>query len=157
MIAIHETLDHLDRRLIAELQRDCSQSVEALGEKIGLSRNACWRRFRRLEEEGVLTARVALADPEALGLHLTAFIAVRAGRHSEDWLKSFHAAVRDLPEITGVYRTTGDLDYLIRAELADMKAYDALYQRLIAKVDLADVSASFVMEKIKETTALPVE
>ncbi len=157
MIAIHETLDHLDRRLIAELQRDCSQSVEALGEKIGLSRNACWRRVRRLEEEGVLTARVALADPEALGLHLTAFIAVRAGRHSEDWLKSFHAAVRDLPEITGVYRTTGDLDYLIRAELADMKAYDALYQRLIAKVDLADVSASFVMEKIKETTALPVE
>ena len=70
------------------------------------------RRVRRLEEEGVLTARVALADREALGLHLTAFIAVRAGRHSEDWLKSFHAAVRDLPEITGVYRTTGDLDFV---------------------------------------------
>lgn len=157
MIDDRETLDRFDRRLIAELQRDCGQSVEALGDKIGLSRNACWRRIKRLEEDGVLTARVALADPEALGLNLTAFIAVRAGRHSDDWLKTFHAAVRDLPEITGVYRTTGDLDYLIRAELEDMKAYDALYQRLIAKIDLADVSASFVMEKIKETTALPVD
>ncbi len=157
MINASETFDRLDRRLIAELQRDCGQSIEALGDKIGLSRNACWRRIRRLEEDGVITARVALADPEALGLALTAFIAVRAGRHSDDWLKKFHAAVRDLPEITGVYRTTGEVDYLIRAELADMKSYDALYQRLIAKIDLADVSASFVMEKIKETTALPVE
>jgi len=157
MSEIHETLDQLDRRLIVELQRDCGQSVESLGEKIGLSRNACWRRIKRLEEDGVITARVALIDPEALGLTLTAFIAVRAARHSEDWLKSFHAAVRSLPEITGVYRTTGEIDYLLRAELADMKAHDALYKRLIAKVELADISASFVMEKIKETTALPVD
>lgn len=151
-----ETLDHIDRRLIDELQRDCAQSIESLGEKIGLSRNACWRRIKRLEVDGVLTARVALADPDALGLTLTAFISVRVGSHSDDWVKRFHAAVRGLPEITGVYRTTGELDYLIRAELPDMKAYDAFYQRLIAKVDLADISSSFVMEKIKETTALPV-
>ncbi len=151
-----EKFDLINRRLIVELQRDCAQSIEALGEKVGVSRNACWRRIKRLEEDGVLTARVALIDSEALGLTLTAFISVRADRHSDDWLKKFHAAMRDLPEITGVYRTTGELDYLIRAELADMKAYDALYQRLIAKVDLADVSGSFVMEKIKETTALPV-
>jgi len=157
MIALHETLDQLDRRLIAELQRDCGQSVEALGEKIGLSRNACWRRIKRLEETGVITARVALVDPDALGLTLTAFIAVRASRHSEDWLKSFKDAVQSIPEITGVYRTTGEIDYLLRAELADMKAHDALYKRLIAKVEMADISASFVMEKIKETTALPVD
>ena len=96
-------------------------------------------------------------NPEALGLTLTAFIAVRAARHSEDWLKSFKAAVQNIPEITGVYRTTGETDYLLRAELADMKAHDALYKRLIEKVELADISASFVMEKIKETTALPVD
>lgn len=157
MASKYETLDQLDRRLIAELQRDCGQSVEALGEKIGLSRNACWRRIKRLEEDGILTARVALMDPEALGLTLTAFIAVRAPRHSEEWLKSFKSAVQSIPEITGVYRTTGETDYLLRAELADMKAHDALYKRLIAKVELADISASFVMEKIKETTALPVD
>lgn len=84
------------------------------------------------------------------------FIQVRAGRHAADWLDRFKSATRDLPEILGVYRMTGDLDYLIRARVADMEDYDRLYQRLIAKVDLADVSASFVMEEIKETTALPL-
>jgi len=150
-------LDPIDRRILRELQRDAGVGVEVVGERVGLSRNACWRRIRLMEEAGVIRARVALVDPDALGLSLTVFIAVRTDRHEPDWLEKFTRAVAGMPEIQGVWRTSGDLDYLLKARVADVRAYDRLYQRLIRKVDLTDVSASFVMEEIKETTELPVD
>lgn len=149
-------LDDIDRRLLAELQVDASESLEKLGERVGLSRNACWNRVRRLEEAGVVKARVALVDPGKINLGLSVFIAVRTNEHDPDWLETFARETSAMQEIQGVYRTSGDLDYLIRARVPDMAAYDALYQRLIRKVRLADVSASFVMQEIKETTALPL-
>ncbi len=150
------TIDDLDRKILTELQRDAMQSLEALGERIGLSRNAAWRRIRRLEETGVIRGRVALLDADTLDLGLTVFIQLRTNRHDPDWLEAFARAVRKFPEILGTYRMSGDLDYLIRAKVRDMAAYDRLYQRLIREVDLSDVTASFVMEELKETTALPV-
>lgn len=149
-------IDDFDRRILSALQQDCAQSLETLGERIGLSRNACWRRIKRLEDDGYLRGRVALVDPEKLGLGLQVFISVRTNNHDPDWVDAFAKATRDLPEILGVYRMTGDLDYLIRARVRDIADYDALYQRLIRRVALSDVSASFVMEEIRETTALPV-
>ncbi len=149
-------IDDTDRRILRELQRDASLGVEVVGERVGLSRNACWRRIRRMEEDGVIRARVALVEPAALGLGLTVFIAVRTDRHDPEWLDAFTRAVRDMPEIQGVYRTSGDLDYLLKARVADVQAYDRLYQRLIRRIALTDISASFVMEEIKETTELPV-
>jgi Lrp/AsnC family transcriptional regulator len=151
-----EKLDHLDRRILAILQRDAGLSLEELGDRVGLSRNAVWRRVKALEETGIIRARVALLDPEKLGLGLTVFMMIKAERHTTDWLDNFTRATADMPEILGAYRMTGDLDYLIRARVADVKAYDRLYKDLIARVDLHDVSASFVMEETKETTALPV-
>jgi len=150
-------LDTVDRRILAELQRDGTLSVDDLSERVGLSRNACWRRVRRLEDERVITGRVALVDADRLGLGLSVFILIRTSNHDPDWLKRFRDAATSFPEITGVYRMSGDLDYVLRARVADVKAYDRLYQRLIAKVPLSDVSASFVMEEIKETTVVPVE
>ncbi|MCG6904919.1 MAG: Lrp/AsnC family transcriptional regulator [Rhodobacter sp.] len=149
-------LDALDRKILAELQRDCEISLDALGEKIGLSRNACWRRVKTLKDTGVIRARVALLDPARLGLALTVFIQVRTGNHDPGWLVKFARATRAMPEILGAYRMTGDLDYLIRARVADVADYDRLYQRLIKQVPLSDVSASFVMEEIKDTTELPI-
>ncbi|MCH8952934.1 MAG: Lrp/AsnC family transcriptional regulator [Proteobacteria bacterium] len=150
-------IDQIDRRILHELQGDAGVGVEALGERIGLSRNACWRRIRLMEQAGVIRARVVLVDPAALGLELTVFIALRTDRHEPGWLEKFTRAVADLPEILGAWRTSGDLDYLLMARVADVRAYDRLYQRLIRKVELVDISASFVMEEIKETTALPVD
>jgi Lrp/AsnC family transcriptional regulator len=150
-------IDQIDRKLLRELQRDAGLGVEALGDLVGLSRNACWRRIRLMEEAGVIKARVALVDPDALGLGLTVFIAVRTDRHEPEWLDKFTRAVAGMPEILGVWRTSGDLDYLLKAKVTDVRAYDRLYQRLIRKVELADISASFVMEEIKDTTELPID
>ncbi len=149
-------IDDLDRKILHELQRDAGLGLEDLGTRVGLSRNACWRRIKALEEAGVIRARVTLLDAAKLGLGLSVFIQVRAATHDADWLDLFARATRAMPEIQGVYRMTGDLDYLIRARVADMGDYDRLYQRLVARVPMRDVSASFVMEEIKDTTALPL-
>ncbi|MBV1904180.1 MAG: Lrp/AsnC family transcriptional regulator, partial [Marinosulfonomonas sp.] len=100
--------------------------------------------------------RVAILDADQLDLGLTVFIAVKTDHHDPDWLAGFARTSREIPEILGAYRMTGDMDYLIRARVADVAAYDRLYQRIIQKIELADVSASFVMEEIKDTTALPL-
>ncbi len=150
-------LDDIDRRILAELQADAGRSMEKLGEIAGLSRNACWTRIKRLEEAGIIRARVALVDPERVNLGLSVFIAIRTSDHDPEWLETFAREIAAFPEIQGVYRIAGDLDYLVRARVPDVRAYDALYQRLIRKVRLADVSASFVMQEIKETTALTLD
>ncbi len=151
-----KTLDPMDRKILIALQRNADIALEDLGAMVGLSRNAVWRRVKALEAAQVIRARVALLDPDQLGLGLTVFMMIRTDRHAPDWLTRFAEATRNMPEILGAYRMTGDLDYLIRARVADVKAYDALYQRLVARVELADVSASFVMEEMKETTELPL-
>lgn len=149
-------IDQQDRRLLALLQHDSGLSLEELSAAAGLSRNACWRRVKRLEEDGVVRKRVALLDRDQLGLGLTVFIVVRTTEHSPKWLEQFARAVRAVPEILAVYRMTGDMDYLLQAVVPDVAAYDRLYKRLINKVTLADVSSSFVMEEIKCTTELPL-
>lgn len=148
--------DEIDRKILRLLQKDASQSVDSLAEGVHLSRNACWRRVKRLEADGVIQKRVALIDPNAVGLGLLAFVLIRTNDHSATWLKAFRQAVQTMPEIISAQRMTGDLDYVLRVRVADVGAYDQFYQRLIEKVHIADVSASFVMEDIKETTALPI-
>ncbi|WP_187430642.1 DNA-binding transcriptional activator DecR [Roseobacter fucihabitans] len=150
------TIDDIDRRILALLQQDASQSLDALGAAVHLSRNACWRRIKALETAGVISARVTLLDPDKLGLGLMVFMMIRTNAHAPDWLETFKKATQTMPEILGVYRMTGDLDYLIRARVADMADYDRLYQALIRRVPLSDVSASFVMEQIKDTHVLPL-
>ena len=151
-----KTIDDLDRRILAQLQRDSTLALEELGERVGLSRNACWRRIKALEDNGLIRARVALLDAEALDLGLSVFILVRTSSHDPKWLESFARATRSMPEILGAYRMSGELDYLIRARVRDVAGYDRLYRRLIERVEMSDVSASFVMEEIKEITELPL-
>ena len=150
-------LDDIDRSLLRELQQDASLSADRLSERVHLSRNACWRRVRALEERGVLRARVGLVDPAAAGCPLTVLIFVRVADHGPDWREAFTRTVRAQPQIVGAYRTSGDVDYVLKARVADVDAYDRLYQGLTSEVPLADVSASFVMEEIKDTTAIPLE
>ena len=149
-------MNHIDLKILAEIQPDSTLSLEALSERVGLSRNACWRRLHQLADEGVIAGRPTLLNPDRLNVGLMVFIAIRTSEHSADWLKAFRQAVVNLPEIIGVFRMSGDIDYLLQAVVPDVAAYDGLYQRLISRVKLSDVSSSFVMEKIKMTTVLPL-
>ncbi len=149
-------IDHTDRRILALLQRDAMMSVDRIAEEVSLSRNACWRRVKQMEAAGVIRGRVALVDPVAIGLSLTVMVMIRTNAHEPDWLRRFDKAVRELPQITGAYRMTGELDYVLRVRVADMADYDRFYRALIERVPMSDISASFVMEEIKDTTELPV-
>lgn len=149
-------LDSIDHAILRALQKDASLSMDALSEAVHLSRNAAWRRVKALEAAGVIRGRVALLDAEKLGCGLHVLVMIRTAQHDPDWLAQFGRAVRALPQIVSAYRMTGDLDYVLRVRLRDMAAYDAFYKDLTSRVPVSDISASFVMESIKDTTELPV-
>ena len=149
-------IDEMDRRILRQLQADATPSLDVLAERVGLSRNACWRRIRRLDEAGVIRERVAHLDAGLLGLGLSALVMIRVGTHDTAWLAKFQSVVAAMPEIQGAHRMTGDLDYVLRVRVADVADYDRFYKALISRVQMADISASFVMEDIKDTTALPI-
>lgn len=149
-----ETLDGIDRKILNALQENAALSLDQLGDAIGLSRNACWRRVKMMEASGVISKRVALVDPDKVGLGLMVFMQVRTNSHDPDWQKAFSNATNAISGILSVYRMTGDLDYLIRARVSGMADYDRLYQQLITRLPIADIAASFVMEEIKDSTAL---
>jgi Lrp/AsnC family transcriptional regulator len=149
-------LDEIDLRILDALQKDASQSVSDVARHAGISTSPCWRRIQKLEETGVITRRVALLNRAALNAAVTVFIAVRTNKHSVEWLEAFGRAVRDIPEIVDFYRMSGEIDYLLKACIPDIASYDALYKKLISKVELSDVTSMFAMEEIKYTTAIPL-
>jgi Lrp/AsnC family transcriptional regulator len=149
-------LDTIDVKILDLLQTDASLPIAEIADRVTLSQNACWRRIKQLEDRGVIKKRVALLDPEKLGAGLTVFVAVRAGEHTEKWLETFSAAVRRMPEVIEFYRIAGEIDYLLKLQVADMAAYDRAYKSLIRSARLMDVSASFAMEELKRTTAIPL-
>lgn len=151
-----EKIDETDRLLLRALQSDPGLSLESLAERASVSLNTCWRRVKRLEESGILTRGVALIDPEKAGLGQTVFVAIRTREHSAAWLERFAGAVRSIPEVVEFYRMAGDVDYLLKVQAGSVADYDRVYKTLISKVDLADVSATFAMECLKNTTELPI-
>ena len=149
-------MDRIDRKILAELQEDATLPVAEIAERVGLSTTPCWRRIQNLEKSGVIRRRVALLDAKQLNLGVTVFARIKTQQHSLDWLERFAAAVAGIDEVVEFYRLSGDIDYLLRIVVPDIESYDAVYKRLIAAADLADVSSSFAMEQIKFTTALPL-
>lgn len=153
---MEKSIDDNDVRILNILQVDATRSLESIASEVGLSLNTCWRRVQRLEADGIIERRVALIDNEKVGLPLTVFVAVRTDDHSKDWAERFDKAVKSMPEIVEFYRLAGDVDYILKLVVGSVADYDHAYQRLIAKIKLSDVSASFAMEKMKFTTELPL-
>ena len=151
-----EELDLIDRKIVAELMRDATLPVAQIADRVGLSQTPCWKRIQKLNDTGVLTARVALADPAKLGLGLTVFVGIEAPNHETGWRDDFARAVQALPAVMEVYRMAGEMDYLLRVAVADMAAFDAFYKALTDQVPIKNVTSHFVMERIKYTTAYPV-
>ena len=150
-------MDEVDRKLLALLQQDATVAMAELAEQVGLSATPVWKRIQKLEQAGVILRRVALLDPEQVGVGLIVFVAVEAHEHSPDWLARFAAALSSMPEVMDAYRMAGEVDYMLRVAVTDMTAFDGFYKRLIAAVPLKNVTSRFAMERLKGTTAFPLQ
>jgi Lrp/AsnC family transcriptional regulator len=153
---MYPNIDDIDRAILRLLQQNASLSADEISERVNLSRNACWRRIKQMEASGIIAGKVALLDADKVGCPLTAIVLIRSSAHDPIWVKDFQIALNSFPEVVGAYRMTGELDYVLRVRIADVSAYDAFYKRLTARISVSDISASFVMEDIKDTTALPL-
>jgi Lrp/AsnC family transcriptional regulator len=149
-------LDGIDLKILDALQKDADQKVSEIAEKAGISTTPCWRRIQKLEEAGIIRRRVVLLDRVALNAGVTVFISIRTSRHTLEWLDKFKKAVKDIPEIVDIYRMSGEIDYLLKVYVADIAGYDAVYKKLISRIDLSDVTSMFAMEELKATTEIPI-
>lgn len=152
-----QPLDRIDRELLLLLQHDASLSLQQLADAVHLTSTPCWKRLKRLEEQGLIQKRVALLDPDRLGLGLTALVQLKTNNHSESWYQRFIEIVCAFPEVQEFYRMAGDYDYFLKVLVADMAAFDRFYKQLVNSTDgLTDISSRFAMERIKSTTELPL-
>ena len=149
-------MDEIDRLLLEILQQDATLSLAQMAERVGLSPTPCWKRIQKLEARGVIMRRVAIVDPVRVGVGLSVLVNVEAGEHSPEWLQRFSAGVGAMPEVMEVYRTAGEVDYVLRVAVADMAEYDTFYKRLIAIAPMKNVTSRFAMERIKHSTAYPL-
>ena len=150
-----DVMDAIDRRILDILQTDALVPVATIAEKVGLSPAPCWRRIRRLDEDGVIVRRVALLNRRMVNLPMTVFVSVKSPRHEAAWLQAFRRVIVDIPEIVEAWRLTGETDYLLRIVVPDIETYDAVYQRMIKRLEFSDVNSSIAMEELKFTTAVP--
>jgi Lrp/AsnC family transcriptional regulator len=149
--------DLIDKKILAILQENCTMPVADIASRVGLSTTPCWRRIQKMEEAGIITRKVALVDAQkVIHNHIIAFVTVTTNKHNEEWLMRFAEVVRAMPEVIEFYRLSGPIDYLLKVIVPDIRAYDQFYKRLVAQIDLTDVSSSFAMEELKYTTALPL-
>jgi Lrp/AsnC family transcriptional regulator len=146
-------MDAIDIKILMLLQDDASISIAELAQKVNLSQTPCWKRVQRLEASGVIQKRVALVDPEKVGLGLTVFVSIETADHSGQWLQRFAEFVSAMPEVMEFYRMAGDVDYMLRVAVPDMAAYDGFYKRLIETIPLKNVTSRFAMQRVKSTTA----
>lgn len=149
-------LDEIDRKILSLLQVDASLSLDQIADRVGASKTPVWNRIRKLREAGVIRRQVAILDPEALGLEACFFVLIRTSEHDRDWAARFLRALRDRPEVVEAHRLAGDIDYILKVQVRNARAYDRFYQSLIGEVKIHNVTALLSMEEIKATSALPI-
>ena len=149
-------LDEVDRKILSLLQEDASLSLDQIADRVGASKTPVWNRIRKLREAGVIRRQVAILDPEALGLEACFFVLIRTSEHDRDWAARFLRALRERPEVVEAHRLAGDIDYILKVQVRNARAYDRFYQSLIGEVKIHNVTALLSMEEIKATSALPI-
>jgi Lrp/AsnC family transcriptional regulator len=152
-----EKLDRTDRRILEQLQRDCTLSMSELADRVGLSSSPCWRRVKRLQDMGVIKRQVAQLDREQLGLHFVVYVYVKLAKTSRDSLERFEADVQLWPEVVLCELMTGAADYLIKVVTEDVRSFDHfLREKLLAETVVADTQSRIVVRTVKETSGLPL-
>lgn len=148
--------DDVDRKILAELQRDASQSLDIIAQKIGSSKTPVWNRIRKMREAGIIGKQTVVLDAEALGFDACFFVLIRTSEHEADWQEKFLNALLSRPEVQEAHRLAGDIDYILKVRVANARGYDEFYQSLISEVRVFNVTALLSMEEIKSTTMLPL-
>lgn len=148
--------DGTDRKILEELQRDASQSLDEIARNVGSSKTPVWNRIRKLREAGVIKQQTVLLDAEMLGFEACFFVLIRTSAHEAAWQAKFLKALNDRPEVQEAHRLAGDIDYILKVRVANARAYDVFYQALISEVRVHNVTALLSMEEIKSTTRLPL-
>lgn len=149
-------IDALDRKLLSLMQSDASLTTADLAEKVGLTTTPCWRRIQRLQDEGYIKKRAVLLNADKLDLKLTVFVHVKAGQHDSQWLSTFAQHASTFDEVVEFYRLSGEYDYMLKVLVKDMQGFDHFYKRFISGTKMGDVTSSFAMEEIKNTTVIPI-
>jgi len=150
-------LDRTDRRILDELQSDGRLTNQQLAERVALSPSPCLRRVRALEHAGVIRGYAALLEPQAVGLGLLAYVTVKLEKRGKMPVDQFARAVASWPEVIACFSMTGDMDYLMRVQVEDLEHYSSfVMDRLLKQPGVIDIRTNFVLERIKETTALPL-
>ena len=149
-------IDDVDRKILAQLQRDASQSLDDIAREVGSSKTPVWNRIRKLREAGVIGQHTVVLDAEALGFEACFFVLIRTSSHEADWQAAFLKALKNRPEVQEAHRLAGDIDYILKVRVKNARAYDAFYQALISEVRVHNVRALLSMEEIKSTTMLPL-
>lgn len=150
-------LDRLDRNILRELQADARLTNQELAERLALSPSPCLRRVRALERSGVIRQYVALLDPAKIGLGLLSFVSVKLEKKGKMPVEQFSGSVQAWPEVVACYAMTGDVDYLLRVQVEDLEHYSRfIMEKLLKQPGVIDIRSNFVLERIKDTTALPL-
>lgn len=150
-------MDRTDKAILAILQQDATLPVADIARKVGLSTTPCWRRIQKLEEDKVIRKRVAVLDPEKINAGVTVFVSIKTDKHNDEWLKRFAEVIVEFSEVVGFYRMSGDVDYLLKVVVPDIRAYDTFYKKLVSRIDIENVSSAFAMERIKDSSQLPLD
>ena len=151
------SLDHIDRKILRLLQTKPDINASAIGERIGLSQSACWRRIQRLREDGVILDQPVVLDREKVGLTTMVFAHVKLTSHGRSNLSAFAAAVQSFPEVMDCYVVLGNVDFLLRIVTEDIKAYEQFFfEKLSQLPGIQEVNSSIVLSDTKHTTALPI-
>ena len=156
MAGMATRIDELDRKILRELQRDASQSLDDIAKTVGSSKTPVWNRIRKMRDAGVIGRQTVVLDAEALGFEACFFVLIRTSAHEADWQEKFLQALKSRPEVLEAHRLAGDIDYILKVQVRNARAYDEFYQALISEVQIYNVTALLSMEEIKSTTMLPL-
>ena len=149
-------MDRIDKNILRLLQSDATLPVADIAKKVGLSTTPCWRRIQKMEEDKIIQRRVAILDNKKVNVGVTVFVSIKTDKHNTEWLKRFAEVITTYEEVVEFFRMSGQIDYLLKVVVPDIEAYDEFYKKLVANIEIEDVSSTFAMERIKDTTILPL-
>ena len=149
-------MNDIDKKILSLLQINADIPIAELSKKVNLSSTPCWLRINKLYKQGYIKKKVAVIDRVKINLSTVAFVQIRTSQHNMAWSKKFIEGVKEMDEVVEFYRLSGTTDYLLKVLVPSIGKFDEFYKKLTDKIDLSDVTTSFAMEELKQTSNLPL-